>query len=361
MSMILSRQTFTEPLLAWYARHKRDLPWRRSKDPYAIWVSEAMLQQTQVDTVIPYYERFMARYPTVFDLAAAEEDEVLKVWEGLGYYSRARNLQRGARMVAGDFEGRVPRQPDTIRGIPGVGPYMAGAILSIAYEEDAPAVDGNVIRVMARVLGDNSDVTHPKVRRRFEAEVAGLMPACGRRGDFTQALMELGALVCTPKKPCCNECPAAAVCAGRSDPGLYPVKPAKPPVPTEKMIALIIEYDSLFLFRKRPNQGLLAGMWEFPTEPSNGTNLELASLDVMKSLDIAASGGGPKLLGSVSHAFSHRHWEVDVFFAEAAHQAGPNESRWIPSHQFGELAMPGVQRKIIRNFMPMCESTSKPG
>lgn len=347
----LTYASFTEPLLTWYDQKRRDLPWRRTRDPYGIWVSEAMLQQTQVDTVIPYYERFMAQYPTVFDLAGAEEDGVLKAWEGLGYYSRARNLRRGARMVAEGFGGRIPTEPEIIRGIPGIGPYMAGAILSIAYEKAVPAVDGNVIRVMARILGDSSDVTKQKVRRRFEIEVIRLMPASGRRGDFTQALMELGALICTPKRPLCCECPIAATCSGRTAPGNYPVKPAKPPVPTEKMISLLIRNGGLYLLRRRPEQGLLAGMWEFPTEPANSAVSEVAPMEMAGFLGIPVSPEGARLLGGVTHVFSHRRWEVDVYLVEALLPGGPEGSRWIPPGGFGEFAMPGVQRKIIRSFI----------
>ena len=224
---------FAAELLNWYDANKRDLPWRRDRDPYRIWVSEVMLQQTRVDTVIPYYERFMERFPTVRHLAEAPEEEVLKCWEGLGYYSRARNLQAGARQVVELYGGVVPDDKAAISSLKGIGPYTAGAILSIAYNKPEPAVDGNVMRVMSRYFLLEDDIAKPSARTKIERLAASIIPE-GRAGDFNQAVMELGALVCTPKSPGCLLCPVLAQCAGRAAgrERELPVKSkAKPPRP----------------------------------------------------------------------------------------------------------------------------------
>lgn len=224
---------FSRELLAWYRASKRTLPWRRDRDAYRIWVSEIMLQQTRVDTVIPYYERFMARFPTLQALAEAPEADVLKHWEGLGYYSRARNLQAGAREVAERYGGRVPDDKAAVSALKGVGPYTAGAIMSIAFNRPEPAVDGNVMRVLSRYFNRDEDIAKPSTRIGMEKLAASLIPD-GAAGDFNQALMELGALVCTPRTPGCLTCPVMALCAGRiaGRETELPVKAkAKPPKP----------------------------------------------------------------------------------------------------------------------------------
>jgi len=260
---------FAAELLNWYDANKRDLPWRRDRDPYRIWVSEVMLQQTRVDTVIPYYERFMERFPTVRHLAEAPEEEVLKCWEGLGYYSRARNLQAGARQVVELYGGVVPDDKAAISSLKGIGPYTTGAILSIAYNKPEPAVDGNVMRVMSRYFLLEDDIAKPSARTKIERLAASIIPE-GRAGDFNQAVMELGALVCTPKSPGCLLCPVLAQCAGRAagrERDLPVKSKAKPPRPELRLAALVEgrgEHAGKVLVRRRPDSGLLARMWELP-------------------------------------------------------------------------------------------------
>ncbi|WP_103996523.1 A/G-specific adenine glycosylase [Paenibacillus sp. UNC499MF] len=263
------KQFFSANLLAWYLIHRRDLPWRRSRNPYYIWISEVMLQQTRVDTVIPYFHRFVDLFPTVEALAEAPEDEVLKAWEGLGYYSRARNLQQAVREVHERYGGIVPDTKEDISSLRGVGPYTSGAILSIAYNKPEPAVDGNVMRVLSRYFLIEEDIAKPAARVGMERLARELIPE-GSAGDFNQALMELGAMVCTPRSPQCLTCPVMDHCSGRlaGREETLPVKSkAKPPKPERRLVALIEgegENAGRILIRQRPQEGLLACMWELP-------------------------------------------------------------------------------------------------
>ncbi|MBD2847328.1 A/G-specific adenine glycosylase [Paenibacillus sp. IB182496] len=263
------RSYFSRELLEWYRAQRRDLPWRRSRDPYRIWVSEIMLQQTRVDTVIPYYERFMTRFPTLQALAEAPEAEVLKCWEGLGYYSRARNLQAGARQVMERHGGQVPDDVEAVGALKGIGPYTKGAVMSIAFDRPEPAVDGNVMRVLSRYFCLEADIAKPRTRVGIEQLARQLIPE-GAAGDFNQGLMELGALICTPKSPGCLICPVMAHCEGRlaGRERELPIKTkAKKPRPELRLAALIEGRDALagkILVRQRPDTGLLAGMWELP-------------------------------------------------------------------------------------------------
>jgi len=260
---------FSTELLNWYRLIKRDLPWRMNRDPYRVWVSEIMLQQTRVDTVIPYYNQFMSKFPTVKALAEAPEEEVLKSWEGLGYYSRARNLQAGAKEVVERYGGIVPDDKMSVAGLKGVGPYTSGAIMSIAFNRPEPAVDGNVMRVLSRYFCLEDDIAKASTRLNIEKLAASLIPE-GAAGDFNQALMELGALVCTPKSPSCLPCPVMEHCearlAGRETE--LPIKTkAKPPRPEFRAAAIVVgsgENAGKVLVRQRPATGLLAQMWELP-------------------------------------------------------------------------------------------------
>ncbi len=265
----LAQERFSLPLLTWYKAGNRDLPWRRSRNPYHIWVSEIMLQQTRVETVIPFFNRFMELFPTVDKLADAPEEQVLKAWEGLGYYSRARNLQAAARDVRDHFGGVVPNTPEGIASLKGVGPYTAGAILSIAYNLPEPAVDGNVMRVLSRYFLLEEDIAKPSTRIGIEKLARALIPE-GEAGGFNQALMELGATICTPKSPHCLPCPVMEHCAarlaGRAEE--LPLKAkAKPPRPEHRAVALVEGTGAnagRILVRQRPADGLLARMWELP-------------------------------------------------------------------------------------------------
>ncbi|OUM94613.1 MAG: A/G-specific adenine glycosylase [Thermobacillus sp. ZCTH02-B1] len=322
---------FASRLLDWYDRNKRDLPWRRDRDPYRIWVSEVMLQQTRVDTVIPYYERFMRRFPTIRHLAEAPEEEVLKLWEGLGYYSRARNLQAGARQVVERHGGVVPDDKKALSALKGIGPYTAGAILSIAFGKPEPAVDGNVMRVLSRYFLLTDDVAKPSARARIERLAASIIPE-GRAGEFNQAVMELGALVCTPQSPGCLLCPVLERCAGRAAgrERELPVKSkAKPPRPEARM-AVIVEgrgrHAGKVLVRRRPDSGLLARMWELPhvLAPEAAADGYAASpragaFDAL-SRGLAEEAGllvrPVHLWAKAEHVFSHIRWQVEVYLAE---------------------------------------------
>ncbi|KLU60983.1 putative A/G-specific adenine glycosylase YfhQ [Peptococcaceae bacterium CEB3] len=257
--------SFADRLLAWFTVEKRDLPWRRTADPYCIWVSEVMLQQTQVKTVLPYYKEFLRRFPTLEDLARADLNDVLAAWRGLGYYARARHLWEGARHVLSVRDGRIPPDYDTLLQIPGVGEYTAGAIASIAFGQKVPALDGNVRRVMARLLAWPDPVTKAATLRRFREQLGNWQPAT-RPGDFNQALMELGATVCLPGTPHCPDCPLASFCQAFASGNLaYPVHTPKTKRPeTMLRLTFVLLHDGAMYLQKRPTGGLLADLWEFP-------------------------------------------------------------------------------------------------
>ncbi|MFC4776178.1 A/G-specific adenine glycosylase [Paenibacillus sp. GCM10023252] len=332
----IAEQYFSTELLAWYRRMKRDLPWRMNHDPYRIWVSEIMLQQTRVDTVIPYYERFMERFPTIGALAEAPEEEVLKCWEGLGYYSRARNLQAGAREVVQHYGGQVPDDKLSVAGLKGVGPYTTGAIMSIAFNRPEPAVDGNVMRVLSRYFCLEEDIAKPKTRVGIEKLAASLIPE-GAAGDFNQALMELGALVCTPKSPSCLPCPVMEHCAARLAGREHelPVKTKAKKARDEQRAAVIVmgtgEHEGQILVRRRPDTGLLAQMWELPHVLLSGaaegdrpaTVLSAAEQAVHAEVLTRSLLEETGLLirprswwMDTDHIFSHIHWKLHVYLAD---------------------------------------------
>lgn len=337
-------------LLDWYERNRRDLPWRENKDPYRIWVSEIMLQQTRVDTVIPYFERFISNFPTPEALAAAEEDEVIKAWEGLGYYSRARNLHTAVKEVVEKYGGKVPDDPEVISGLKGVGSYTAGAILSIAYDRRTPAVDGNVFRVLSRWFALWDDVSKVSTRRKFEELDRTLIPE-DRPGDFNQALMELGALICTPLSPDCGSCPVREECQARKE-GVQaelPVKrKGKPPVPARMTLGWVRQDSRILLFR-RPREGLLGGMWGLPTvetspeETVPGETLQKRMAAQGLELELGSVGG------ELEHVFSHRRWFVTLVEALClSEEKLPEDYRWVEEEEIAEYPLPTVYRKAVR-------------
>ena len=258
------------PLLQWYHENARVLPWRSDPTPYHVWVSEIMLQQTRVAAVLGYYARFMEALPAVADLAAVEEDRLMKLWQGLGYYNRARNLQKAARQIVEEHGGVFPDTYEAIRALAGVGDYTAGAVASIAFGLPEPAVDGNVLRVVSRLTGDGGDITRPDVKKRMGAALREVIPL-DAPGDFNQALMDLGAMVCLPNgEPLCPRCPARGFCAalreGRT--AELPVKAAKKARRVEERTVFLIFYQKKVALRRRPAKGLLAGLWEYPNELS---------------------------------------------------------------------------------------------
>jgi A/G-specific adenine glycosylase len=347
-------EKFQDDLLSWYEAHLRDLPWRKDQDPYKIWVSEVMLQQTRVDTVIPYFERFTERFPTLEALADADTEEVLKSWEGLGYYSRARNLHAGVREVKERYDGRVPDDPDEIRTIKGIGPYTAGAILSIAYGKPEPAVDGNVMRVLSRLLAIREDIQKAKTRKLFEELIRQLI-AKHNPSFFNQALMELGALVCTPKSPKCLICPVMEHCRGRAQ-GIQedlPIKgKAKPPRDVNLAVAFL-EQDGKFLIRKRPDEGLLAGMWEL-------VNLEgdIEALAKQLYADYGVACFPLSLIDTHQHVFSHLQWKMQIYsFEPHGRIIARDNERWISWDEVEQYTFPISFKKIIKKLQKSMDET----
>lgn len=373
-----AKKFFSTELLHWYMQNKRDLPWRRHRDPYYIWVSEIMLQQTRVDTVIPYFQRFIERFPTIQDLAEAPEEDVLKLWEGLGYYSRARNLQAAARQVMEQHGGEVPNQKDAVFNLKGVGPYTAGAILSIAFNQPQPAVDGNVMRVLSRYFLIEDDIMKGSTRVKMETLAEELIPE-GRASDFNQALMELGALVCTPKSPHCLTCPVMEMCTGRIEgrEETLPVKKkAKPPRPEQRIAALVVGTggnEGKVLVRQRPATGLLAKMWELPHMQASAPG-ELAHLVPHEPAMDRIAGHlleegyhvQPNSFWRMAeHTFSHIHWNLQVYHCTEAEavltsslvaeqvEAYTDEGhlyRWIEPKDMDTMAFPNVFLKLLRDY-----------
>jgi len=340
-------------LLDFYRERRRELPWRDRADPYGILVSEVMSQQTRVETVIPYYRAWMERFPTTTALAAADEDEVLSLWEGLGYYSRARRLQQAAREIEARYGGEVPAELDALRTLPGVGPYTAGAVASIAFGVPVPAVDGNVRRVLARLF----DLPRPSPRR-LET-LAGALVDPAEPGRFNQALMELGSLVCTPRSPACARCPVADPCRARQQ-GTQESRPEpvrRGPIPhRHEGVAVVVAGEGRqVLLRRRPREGLLARMWEFPgAVVAEGETPGAAARRALAEACIAAGIGErvPELraLAVVDHAFSHLKVSYHPWAGEIAGlpEAGAAKGwRWAGEAELAELALPVAQRRIL--------------
>ena len=291
------------PLLAWYRDNARDLPWRQSPDPYRVWVSEIMLQQTRVAAVLGYFQRFMEAFPTVRDLAEAPEDQLMKLWQGLGYYSRARNLQKAAQQIMTEFGGVFPTDYKAIRSLAGVGDYTASALASICFGQPTPAVDGNLFRVAARIMADDTDITTAKGKKYFTQALAQVIPLA-EPGKFNQAMMDLGAMVCLPNgAPLCEKCPAADFCQahiqGRT--GELPVRPPKKPRKVEERKVFFLFHEGKVALRRRPAKGLLAGLWEYP----NCLGQEEPPLAV-ENLDFAGTG---------VHIFTHVEWQMTAWKA----------------------------------------------
>jgi A/G-specific adenine glycosylase len=345
-------------LLNWFALHQRDLPWRRSRDPYRIWVSEVMLQQTRVETVIPYYQRWFERFPTLTSLAEAAEEHVLKAWEGLGYYSRARNLHAAVQEVAARYGGEVPDDPEAVSGLKGVGPYTAGAILSIAYNRSVPAVDGNVMRVLSRLCLIADDIMQPATRVGMETLAQSLIPE-GQANAFNQALMELGAMLCTPTSPKCLICPVAEFCRAREagQQESLPVKAkAKAPRPVD-VVAAVVWHEGRVLISRRPPDGLLGGLWEFPGgERPAGLAWERAVHALLRE----RWTGGLELeveahLCDVRHVFTHLIWDLKAYTARVAPGSLlPAESdtlRWVRPEELQQYALPVAHQKVAAQVL----------
>ena len=337
-------------LLDHYDRHARDLPWRRDTDPYRVLVSEVMLQQTRVETVRGYYDAWLGRFPTIESLAEADEDEVLKAWEGLGYYRRARNLHGAARVVCEERGGTLPDTVAELRTLPGVGAYTAGAVASIAFGVETPAVDGNVTRVLARLF----DVPEPRPAWLRET-AAGLLDP-GRPGDWNQALMELGATVCTPRSPRCGSCPVSSWCAARAA-GTQLQRPARRERPAAPVVAIslaVIHDGSRVLLERRPRGGLLGGLWAFPEARVEGGEVAAAAAAMAlareRGLEVSA---GPRPLPERRHRFTHldaRYLPWSIRLGGLRGADGPDRA-WVDPRAPGERALPRAQQRVLASWL----------
>lgn len=333
----------SDRLLSWYRTNGRDLPWRGAGDPYAIWVSEIMLQQTQVRTVIPYYARWMARFPTVEALAEASEQEVLLAWEGLGYYSRARNLHRAAKIVVREYSGRLPPDVPGLLALPGIGPYTAGAISSIAFGTDSIALDGNSRRVFARLFNISEPADGPEAESQLQEAAQTHLPS-GRAGEYLQALMDLGATVCLARAPRCPDCPLEARCQARQlgVQGERPVKRPRPAVPTRVRAAAVIVQDGKVLLSRRPSSALLGGLWEFPNVPVDGEPNQQLAPALEMAYGLRVKPGSP--LATIRHAYTHFRVVVHAFLCEP--RSIPADLIWVEASSLQDYPMGKVDRQI---------------
>lgn len=343
---------YQQVLLEWYRHHKRRLPWRETCDPYLIWVSEVMLQQTQVETVIPYYHRFIKRFSDVRRLAVAPLQTVLKCWEGLGYYSRARNLHRAAGEVVNRHDSRVPHTWDAIRPLPGVGPYIASAVLSIAFGQPFAVVDGNVKRVLARLLEEPEPVNTSRAYRVFLPQ-AELLLERSSPGQYNQALMEAGALVCKPSKPDCVLCPIKDYCRSRLHGTVdnYPRKQRRKPVPVIPVAVGVVRKNGRVLLTQRKNEGLLGGLWEFPGgKIATNEKSDVACIREIKEevgLDVKID----RFLTRVRHAYTHFKIVLDVYLCRYLRGEvtldGPTDYRWVTIDEIDHYPLPKANLKFI--------------
>ena len=339
-------------LLRWFAQSARDLPWRRTKNPYAIWISEIMLQQTRVPAVVPYYERFLNRFPTVERLARARLDTVLKLWEGLGYYSRARNLHRAAQEIVVRFGGHLPSSRDELLTLPGIGRYTAGAIASIAFDRPAPLVDGNVTRVLCRIFRVKGNPKDAANQKRIWSIAENLVPA-GHAGQFNQALMELGSEICLPRHPRCDDCPVNELCEARrhGEQDALPTRVPKKRLPFYTVVVGVIYRDGRILIDQRKPEGLLGGLWEFPGgKQRRGESLETAlRREIREELAITVRVGRP--LAVVDHSYSHFRVRIHAFectcVSGTPHCIACADFKWVRPGDLGRYAFPAANKKII--------------
>ncbi len=355
-------------LLSWFDQNKRDLPWRRSRSPYSTWISEIMLQQTRVETVKPYYERWMERFPDVRSLAEADEQEILKLWEGLGYYSRARSIHKAARVIMTDYEGRIPSDPALLRKLPGIGDYTAGAIASIGYGLPAAALDGNIRRILARYYDIPDPVRTPQTEKLLW-KLAEENLDKERPGDFNEALMDLGSAICLPENPQCLLCPLTADCLARQH-GTTAERPViikAEPIPHYIVTAAIIpdEIKKRFLLTKRPSKGLLGGLWEFPGgKQEAGESLEeCLQREIREELDIAVTVG--ESFGIYKHAYTHFKVTLHAFFcqhtADKPKPLAADELGWFTREELSALPMGKIDRMIAHNLAASADEETSPG
>ncbi|HJQ23134.1 MAG TPA: A/G-specific adenine glycosylase [Blastocatellia bacterium] len=352
-----NRKRLVARLLDWFALHKRALPWRATRDPYRVWISEVMLQQTQAATVIPFYERFLKQFPDVTALAAADDRTLMKAWEGLGYYARARHLRAAARTIVREHGGRLPASRAALLELPGFGPYTAAAVASLAFGQDCAAVDGNVLRVLARVYAVDADIRLAGTRRRVQQLADALLPA-GRAGAFNEALMELGALCCKPKNPLCNECPIRRYCRAFAEGRVaeLPLKSAKPAVPHHEIAIGVVQRNGRVLIALRPAEGLLGNLWEFPggkRQPGE-TLAECCRREIKEEtgLDVEVQ----ETFAIVPHSYTHFRITLHAFhcrYTEGRATAHSSQAvRWVRLSELDDYAFPKANKEIIALLKP---------
>ncbi|MFQ5942610.1 MAG: A/G-specific adenine glycosylase [Anaerolineales bacterium] len=345
----------SDDLFAWYADHGRDLPWRRTRDPYAIWVSEIMLQQTRVETVLPYYKSFLKRFPNVEVLAGASQEEVLKAWEGLGYYARARSLHRAAQVVVDRFDGELPETEHDLMELPGIGHYTTDALQAIAFERDTLALEGNLRRVLTRLFDIHQDPRRPEGEREVRRLGRSVLPK-GQASAFNQALMDLGALICTPRSPVCHACPLASDCRALSNgtQEQIPIRPARQPLPMRPAVAAVMYENDTVLIARRPDDRLLGGLWGFPSGfVEEGESNHVALNRVVKEqlgLEIEIKRALPPL----AHTYTHFHAALRPFTCRARSSNGSlrerGDVRWVKVIELDEVPMGKLDRMLAREI-----------
>lgn len=344
------RRAFARALLAWFDREQRVLPWRATRDPWAILVSEVILQQTRVETGTRYYHSFLAAFPTPAHLARADDDALMKAWEGLGYYRRARHLRAAARSLVARHDGRVPPDHAALLELPGIGPYTAGAVASIAFDLPEPCVDGNAARVLARLFAYREDASTQRARLEFEAIARTLLGE--RPGALNQALMELGSQLCTPRAPRCGECPVARFCEAKARrwQGRLPKLAAKPKSPTVRVAVALVQADDRVLLVRNPDSGLLAGQWTLPTiETKNRKGAD--AVDEWLARHLGTNGVSLRDLGPFRHAFSHRTWAGRVFRAVLDRRSFVDPpGRWVARASWNEMPLTTATRRLLGRF-----------
>jgi len=337
-------------LLRWFKKNGRDLPWRRTKDPYAIWVSEIMLQQTQVNTVIPYYQNFLKAFPTRNHLAKADLSKVLKVWEGLGYYSRARNLHRASQVVLNRFHGIIPNNLNDLLSLPGIGRSTAGAVLSFAFQKEAPILDGNAKRVISRLFAVSDNPAKGKTEDLLWTISESLIPK-GFSNPFNQALMDLGSMLCTPKGPRCDPCPLHQYCKGylSGKPEGYPPRTIKKTIPHITAVSVVIKKNGQVLLCQRPPKGLLGGLWEFPNwknEEKATSRFKLRN-DIKKDMGMTAEVR--EFIGTFRQTFSHFRFTLEVF--SCLHLHGKTKGKWVSIQDLHLFPMSRIHRRISEKMV----------
>ena len=338
-------------LLQWYGREGRDLPWRQTRDPYRIWLSEIMLQQTTVAAVIGYYQRFLEAFPSVEHLAAAPVEAVIDLWAGLGYYARARNLHAAAKMLVEEYAGEFPQTVDQLQQLPGVGRSTAGAISALAFEQRAAILDGNVRRILCRLFALQQPPRTSAAEKQLWLWSERLTPQQDVH-DYTQAIMDLGATVCVPRKPLCAQCPLAALCQARQL-GLekqLPLKQKSPPVPIRHEVALLLEKQGRYLVRRRLASGLLGGLWEFPT--ISVADDESGQEKLRRLMSDFAVAGEPVSLGSINHIYSHFRLELHLYQLSIADlsQVAESQNDWCAAGELSQLALHGAHKKALKKL-----------